>query len=143
MKTLLLSATVGIAVSVFFLTLDRDRETDAKQNYVRDGDTVVVDGVPIRIAGLSCSELTTMQGQSQKAVLVDHFNKASKIIYILTGAKTYDRSVGWVSLDGVDIGNLMITRAGCQPCRRYDVIGKYSKFPVTGDVPKYCERTDQ
>jgi len=108
------------------------------ENRVRDGDTVVVSGTPIRLKGLSCDELKTEAGQSQKLVLMSHFNSASEISCILTGETTYDREVGWCSLDGKDIGELMIETTNCQPCRRYDTEGRYDAYPVTGDVPKYC-----
>lgn len=109
-------------------------------SYVRDGDTVVVNNIPIRLKGLSCAELKTPLGQAQKTILMAAWNTSSRIEYTLTGETTWDRQVGWVSLDGKDIGELMIETANCQPCRRYDTTGRYAHYPVTGTVPKYCRK---
>lgn len=111
----------------------------AGETYVRDGDTIVVDSTPVRLSGLSCDELGTPKGEVQKMILITHLNSTTRVTCELTGAKTYDREVGWCALDGKDIGEIMIETAGCQPCRRYDEAGKYSRYPVTGPVPRYCK----
>jgi len=112
----------------------------ATGTYTRDGDTVVLNSIPIRLKGLSCAELKTPLGQSQKLVMITLMNSATKIEYELTGEKTFDRQVGYIYFDGVDAGLTMIQTSGCQPCRRYDKDGRYAHLPVTGSVPKYCNK---
>ena len=107
--------------------------------YVRDGDTIVVDNVPVRLKGLSCDETNTEAGRQQSAYLKSLFEGATSLSCTLTQETTYDRRVGWCSLDGLDIGHIMIMHTNCQPCRRYDTTGKYSMHQVTGPVPNYCK----
>ncbi len=109
------------------------------QTYVRDGDTIVVEGTAVRLKGLSCAETGTSLGDSQTKFLKRWVSRSDKISCLLTGEQTYDRQVGWCELDGFDIGIGMITSAYCQPCRRYDTTGKYSHLKVAGPVPKYCK----
>lgn len=135
--------TIGcilIAMGLGMLSMATARDAMAGETYVRDGDTIVVNGTPVRLKGLSCDELNTNQGISQKYILQTWMNSASKVNCTLTGEKTYDREVGWCSLDGQDIGEFMIETTGCQPCRRYDTTGKYSHLPVDGPVPNYCRK---
>jgi len=130
---------VFVISSICMMLLASAMILSAGETRVIDGDTVMVDDTRIRLKGLSCAELKTPLGQSQKLILITHFNSASRINCTLTGEKTYNREVGWCSLDDTDIGALMIETAGCQPCRRYDSDGRYSRFPITGAVPKYCK----
>lgn len=111
----------------------------AGNTYVRDGDTIVVNGTPVRLKGLSCPELKEPGGQEAKQFLKDALAHTEEIRCQLTGERTYDREVGWCQLDGVDVGAVMIEYGGCQPCRRYDETGLYDKYPVTQPVPNYCK----
>ena len=108
-------------------------------NYVRDGDTIVIDDVPIRLKGLSCAEKGTELGDAQTAYLKQWMSTARTVDCKLTGETTYDRQVGWCEVDGIDLGAAMITNAYCNPCRRYDTTGKYDHLPVVGNIPKYCK----
>lgn len=112
----------------------------AGETRVIDGDTIIVNDTRVRLKGLSCDELGTNDGEWQATVLQTRFSKAQEVSCELTGEKTYNREVGWCSLDGVDIGETMISLTSCQPCRRYDEGGKYDHLPITGPVPKYCKR---
>jgi len=93
----------------------------------------------VRLKGLSCAELGSGLGDFQRTFLVGWMARSKEVSCTLTSEKTYDRQVGWCSLDGFDIGHGMISAAYCQPCRRYDSDGRYAHLPVTRSVPKYCE----
>jgi endonuclease YncB( thermonuclease family) len=84
--------------------------------HVRDGDTIEVNGVPVRIANLDCAELGTPAGESAKALMRSWASRATASC-TLEGRQSYDREVGVCSIEGHgDVGEAMI-RAGA--CRRW------------------------
>ena len=48
-----------------------------------------------------------------------------KAICQLTGAKTYDRLVGYCTINGADFGRHMIDNSSCTVWKKYDVWKKY------------------
>ena len=66
--------------------------------HVRDGDTVEVDGIAIRLAALNCPENKTQKGKVRHKRVAKQF-EGSKMTCELTGAKTYDRLVGYCSVN--------------------------------------------
>ena len=91
--------------------------------HVRDGDTVEVDGIAIRLAALNCPENKTQKGQYATKVAKQF--EGSKMICELTGAKTYDRFVGYCSVNGVDFGRFMMQNSSCKVWEKYDVWNRY------------------
>ena len=91
--------------------------------HVRDGDTIVVNDVPIRLAGLDCPEKGTKDGDQASSVMTKLKNK--NIQCELTGAKTFDRLVGYCSLNGNDLGTYMIENSACAVWQKYDVWNRY------------------
>ncbi|MEQ8897824.1 MAG: hypothetical protein RID23_12095 [Roseovarius sp.] len=80
---------------------------------VRDGDTVEVSGVPVRIANLDCAEKGTPDGERATRVML-RLVSAGPLACNLTGKRSYDREVGTCHLaDGRDIGNLLISEGVC------------------------------
>ena len=78
--------------------------------HVRDGDTIIVEVVPIRLNGVSAPERGNTFGEEATAfmrILVD----GTLVRCELTGATTYDRQIGTRYLNGVDI-SAIITTAG-------------------------------
>ena len=59
--------------------------------HVRDGDTVEVNGVAIRLSALNCPENGTQKGNYATKVAKQF--EGAKMTCELTGAKTYDRLV--------------------------------------------------
>ena len=43
----------------------------------------------------------------------------------LTGAKTYDRLVGYCSVNGLDFGQFMMKNSACKVWEKYDVWDRY------------------
>ena len=61
--------------------------------HVRDGDTILVGKIPIRLNGVSAPELDEPLGSASKQFMLDLVDGES-VRCELTGAKTYDRLVG-------------------------------------------------
>ncbi|WP_245224437.1 thermonuclease family protein [Ruegeria sp. HKCCE4150] len=85
---------------------------------VRDADTIVVDGTPVRLNGVDAPELGTRSGQDAKRWMVN-FLRGKKIECKLNGERTYDRWVGVCYADGQDIGAAVIAAGHALDCRRY------------------------
>ena len=110
---------------------------------VRDGDTIEVRGVPIRLSGVTCDERGTVRGSSatraMTALIAGQTLRCS-----LTGARSYDREIGRCRLpDGRDIGTELILSGKCGRCNRYDQKGYYAAAqrkagPYEGTIPNYC-----
>ena len=91
--------------------------------HIRDGDTIEVDGIAIRLAALNCPENKTQKGQYATRVAKQF--EGSKMTCELTGAKTYDRLVGYCSVNGVDFGRFMMQNSSCKVWEKYDVWDRY------------------
>ena len=90
---------------------------------VRDGDTIVVDGIPIRLAALNCPENGSQQG-NYATDLANQF-LGLQALCELTGAKTYDRLVGYCEINGADFGSYMMQNSSCKVWEKYDVWDRY------------------
>ena len=91
--------------------------------HIRDGDTFEVNGIPVRISALDCPENSTSSGQ--KATQFTRQFKGKQAVCELTGAKTYDRVVGYCSIEGKDFAQLMVDNKFCKFWPKYDVWNKY------------------
>jgi micrococcal nuclease len=110
---------------------------------VRDGDTIEVGKIPVRLKGVSAPEMNEPLGQASKTYmqkLVLH-----KTVYCeLNGEKTYDRLVGICTLSNKDIGISVIEAGLAIDCPRYSN-GMYAEYETvearqTIRLPKYCQR---
>ena len=91
--------------------------------HVRDGDTIEVNNVPIRLAALDCPERGTRDGDY--ASLIAKQFQGLQATCELTGAKTYDRLVGYCSINGTDFGRYMMQNSACKVWEKYDVWDRY------------------
>ena len=91
--------------------------------HVRDGDTFEVEGTPVRISALDCPENSTNSGQ--KATQFTKQFKGKQAVCELTGAKTYDRVVGYCSIESKDFARIMVDNKFCQFWPKYDVWNRY------------------
>ena len=66
--------------------------------HVRDGDTIEVNGIAVRLSALDCPENDTQQGK-QATKIAKQF-EGSQAMCELTGAKSYDRLVEQPHLTG-------------------------------------------
>lgn len=85
---------------------------------VRDADTIVVRGTPVRLQGVDAPELGTTSGRNAKRWMVGYL-RGKSIECDLTGERTYDRHVGVCYADGEDIGAAVIAAGHALDCRRY------------------------
>ncbi|MDG2299813.1 MAG: thermonuclease family protein [Planktomarina sp.] len=114
-----------------FISEDSKMETDSRAasilsgriTHVRDGDTFEVNGVPVRISALNCAEDSTNEGQ--KITRYAKRFKGKQAICELTGAKTYDRVVGYCFIDGKDFAQTMMDNTSCKLWAKYDVWNRY------------------
>jgi len=58
--------------------------------HVRDADTIVVNGTPVRFQGVDAPELKTRAGRDSKRWTVNYL-RGKKVIWDLTGERSYDR----------------------------------------------------
>ena len=91
--------------------------------HVRDGDTIEVNNAPIRLAALDCPERGTRDGD-YASMLAKQF-QGLQATCDLTGAKTYDRLVGYCSINGADFGRYMMNNSSCKVWEKYDVWDRY------------------
>lgn len=93
---------------------------------VRDADTIVVSGTPVRLQGVDAPELDTDAGKDARRWMVNYL--AGKSIECrLNGERTYDRHVGVCYADGVDIGAAVIAAGHALDCQRYSG-GRYRRL---------------
>jgi len=85
--------------------------------HVRDGDTVEVRGVPVRIANLDCAERDTAAGRRATQAMA-RLADSGPLACRLSGRRSYDREVGTCAMsDGRDIGAVLIAQGVCAPWR--------------------------
>ena len=91
--------------------------------HVRDGDTIEVSGIAVRLSALDCPENDTRQGK-QATKIAKKF-EGSQAMCELTGAKSYDRLVGYCTAGGTDFGLYMMQNSSCKVWEKYDVWNRY------------------
>lgn len=80
---------------------------------VRDGDTIVIAGRPVRIANLDCAEAGTRAGD-RATDRMRALARTSPVTCALSGRRSYDRAIGTCHLSsGIDIGAILIAEGYC------------------------------
>ena len=137
MRYILVIIVIGLLV---LISIDRfvqvnaealDKEIDSRAvsvlrgaiTHVRDGDTFEVSGIPVRISALDCPENSTSSGK--RATRFTRQFKGKQAVCELTGAKTYDRVVGYCSIEGKDFAQMMVDNRFCKFWPKYDVWKRY------------------
>lgn len=84
---------------------------------IRDGDTIVVGLIPIRIANLDCAETGTAAGE-RATQRITELVRGQQLVCSLEGRRSWDREVGLCALpSGQDIGEVLITEGYCERWR--------------------------
>ena len=96
---------------------------EGQVTHVRDGDTIEVSGIAIRLSALDCPERGTSGGESANRLAQQFLT--TKAVCELTGAKTYDRLVGYCIVGGQDFGLFMMRNSACKVWKKYDVWDRY------------------
>lgn len=99
--------------------------------WVIDGDTIAINRIKIRLAGIDAPELDQPWGQKSKWAMIK-LCKGQTIHVELTGDTSYDRLVGTCYLpDGTDVGAELV-RAGLALDGSYFSRGKYLHLEPDG-----------
>ena len=108
---------------------------------IRDGDTVVIEGIPIRLKGVSAPEMKEHLGKESKAFMVK-LVMGQRLRCDLDGSRSHDRLVGTCYLGDRDIGAEVIKAGLALDCPRFSG-GRYAametavaKFAIK--LPGYC-----
>jgi endonuclease YncB( thermonuclease family) len=95
-----------------------DRIIEGRVTVVRDVDTIVVAGTPVRLNGLDGPETSTRIGREARAFM-ERLVRGEMVSCLLNGDRTYDRWVGACYLDGQDIAAIAVANGFALDCRRY------------------------
>lgn len=91
----------------------RGAQLTGRVTRLRDGDTLVLGRIPIRIANLDCAERGTAEGDAATR-LAHRLVHGQTLTCRLEGRRSHDREVGLCSLpDGRDFGQAMIAAGAC------------------------------
>ena len=110
--------------------------------HVRDGDTIEVGGVPVRLNGVAAPELNEPIGQDAKRFMV-RLVAGKAVRCELDGERSHDRVIGVCYLDGQDIGASIISAGLARDCARFSG-GQYDAFNTAASerllLPGHCLR---
>jgi endonuclease YncB( thermonuclease family) len=110
--------------------------------YVRDGDTIAVSGVRVRLEGLHCPEAGDPGGSAATSAMRG-LTGGQHVTCSLTGERTYDRIVGTCHVGDTDLTAAIIRQGVCARCPRYDPWMRYLPAQLMagawrGSMPGYC-----
>lgn len=108
----------GVLFSVMLTPAHAERTIEGRVTVVRDVDTIVVAGTPVRLNGLDGPETSTRVGQAARNFMV-RLVRGKTVTCRLDGTRTYDRWVGICYLDGQDIAAIAVANGHALDCRRY------------------------
>jgi endonuclease YncB( thermonuclease family) len=121
--TIILAFLMLLSSPVAAQDSDNPAVLTGKVTHVRDGDTIEVNGIAIRLAALDCPERGTQKGDTAARIAQQFLG--SQATCELTGAKTYDRLVGYCEVNGEDFGAYMMNNSSCKVWEKYDVWDRY------------------
>lgn len=117
---LALAAVVAVVVLRLFIGTGPAAPSevlDGRVTHVRDGDTIEVSGVAVRLATLDCPELGTPEGEAA-AARMRRAARFQRVTCTLTGQTSHDRVIGTcVTRTGTDLAERLIKDGDCRPFR--------------------------
>lgn len=100
-----------------------ERTIEGRVTVVRDVDTIVVAGTPVRLNGLDGPETSTRVGRDARTFMT-RLVRGATVSCQLNGDRTYDRWVGTCFLEGRDIAAIAVANGHALDCHRYSA-GRY------------------
>ncbi len=101
---------------------------------VRDADTIVVSGTPVRLNGVDAPENSTRAGRDATNFM-RRLLRGETVVCSLNGERTYDRWVGvcYIDVNGQwsDIGAILVANGHALDCHRYSG-GRYRSLEPSG-----------
>lgn len=111
-------------------------------SHVRDGDTIVVAGAPVRLSGLHAPELRDPGGPEARAWMV-RATAGQVVTCVLDGTRTHDRWAGICHIGPLDLAAGLVQAGLGRDCPRYSR-GRYRAMerPEAAGMPlpTYCHR---
>jgi endonuclease YncB( thermonuclease family) len=138
-----LSLSFPAAVAALLPMLANADTLIGRADQVRDGDTIVVSGVAIRLHGLAAPELGEEWGRASRDAM-QRIVAGKRLHCELTGERSYDRDIGLCRLDdGRDIAAILVGQGLGRDCRRYSG-GRYADVETKRSrrlpLPDYCRQ---
>lgn len=106
-----------------------DRIIEGRVTVVRDVDTIVVAGTPVRLNGLDGPETSTRIGR-EACSFMTRLVRGEIVSCQLNGDRIYDRWVGTCYLDGQDIAAIAVANGFALDCARYSG-GRYRSLETS------------
>lgn len=115
---------------------------EGRVTHVRDGDTIEVGGVAVRLQGLHAPELDEAGGPAAAALMKQQVH--GKVVRCdLTGERSHDRAIGICFQAGADIAEALIRVGLGRDCPRFSG-GRYAALETVEGrrlpLPKYCRQ---
>jgi micrococcal nuclease len=108
--------------------------------HVRDGDTIEVGPVAVRLQGLHAPELDEALGPEARAAMVG-LVEGKAVACDLTGERNRDRVIGVCYRDGEDVAALLVALGLARDCPRFSG-GRYKALErepgASLPLPAYC-----
>lgn len=113
---------------------------------VRDGDTIEVDGVAVRLQGVAAPERREPLGRLATQAMTE-FVRGQQVVCRPNGTRSRDRIVAVCELAGVDLGAYLVRRGLARDCPRYSggayaaleaSLGEQSPVRRLYPLPNYC-----
>lgn len=115
--------------------------------HVRDGDTIEVGGLPIRLDGVAAPERGERGGRKATRTM-KRLVRNQTLWCDLTGEGTYDRCVAICYVDVRDVGAVMVDRGVARDCRAFSggryarleqaAVARGSRIREIYRLPSYC-----
>ncbi|WP_412507587.1 thermonuclease family protein [Roseovarius sp. SYSU LYC5161] len=125
-RTAVLRVALAVASLLTATEALAGRIIEGRVTVVRDVDTIVVAGTPVRLNGVDGPETSTRAGRNARAFMT-RLVRGEILTCDLNGERTYDRWVGVCYLGEQDIGAIAIANGHALDCRRYSG-GRYREL---------------
>ncbi|MBO6789553.1 MAG: thermonuclease family protein [Dinoroseobacter sp.] len=126
--------TLALCIAILVLSAPAGARDIRGTASVRDADTIVVAGTPVRLNGVDAPELSNQYGRDASNFM-NRLLRGRTVVCRLNGDRTHDRWVGtcYIDLEGqtTDIGAIIIANGHALDCRRYSG-GRYRSLEPAG-----------